>query len=94
MKLEAFEGATGTLRDHWLDLFNGPYLIEVLSLQRHHFAVALYRLGCCSADGLLLATDYFRNGVLLSAITSEIISARVLAEPSPTNIAPFLYHRL
>ena len=94
LKLEALEGATGTLRDRWLDLFNGPCLIEVLSLQRHHFAVALYRLGCCSRDGLLLATGYFRNGVLLSAITGEIISALVLGEPSPTGISPFLYHRL
>ena len=45
-------------------------------------------------DGLLLATGHFRNGVLLSAITGEIISALVLGEPSPMDISPFLYNGL
>ncbi len=42
-------------------------------------------------DGLLLATGHFRNGVLLSAITGDIISALALGEPSPVDISPFLY---
>jgi glycine oxidase len=45
-------------------------------------------------EGLLLATGHFRNGVLLSAITGEIISALALADLSPVDISPFLYNRL
>jgi glycine oxidase len=45
-------------------------------------------------DGLLLATGHFRNGVLLSAITGDIISALALGEPSPTDISSFLYDGL
>jgi glycine oxidase len=45
-------------------------------------------------DGLLLATGHFRNGVLLSAITGEIISCLALGEPSPLDISPFLYNQL
>ena len=64
--------------------------MRVPYLERHHFAVALYRVGCCPGDGLLLATGHFRNGVLLSAITGEIISALVLGESSPTRYLPIL----
>jgi glycine oxidase len=45
-------------------------------------------------EGLLLATGHFRNGVLLSAITGEIISYFALGEPSPVDISPFLYDQL
>jgi hypothetical protein len=45
-------------------------------------------------DGLLLATGHFRNGVLLCAITGEIVGALALGEPSPTDISPFLYDKL
>jgi glycine/D-amino acid oxidase-like deaminating enzyme len=45
-------------------------------------------------DGLLLATGHFRNGVLLSAITGEIISCLALGEPSPVDISPFVYDQL
>jgi glycine/D-amino acid oxidase-like deaminating enzyme len=41
-----------------------------------------------------LATGHFRNGVLLSAITGEIISALALGEPLPMDISPFLYDQL
>lgn len=44
-------------------------------------------------DGLLLATGHFRNGVLLSAITGEIIAALALQEPAPVDLAPFLHER-
>lgn len=45
-------------------------------------------------EGLLLATGHFRNGVLLSAITGEIVAALALREPSSVDIAPFLYDKL
>jgi len=45
-------------------------------------------------EGLLLATGHFRNGVLLSVITGEIISALALGEEPPTDISPFLYGSL
>ena len=44
-------------------------------------------------DGLLLATGHYRNGVLLSAVTGEILSSLALDEPSPVDISPFLYER-
>ena len=45
-------------------------------------------------DGLLLATGHFRNGVVLSAITGEIISALALGESLRVDISPFLYDQL
>ena len=45
-------------------------------------------------EGLLLATGHFRNGVLLSAITGQIISALALDEPAPVDLSPFLHERL
>jgi glycine oxidase len=45
-------------------------------------------------EGLLLATGHFRNGVLLSAITGEIVSSLALDEKPPTDVSPFLYESL
>jgi glycine oxidase len=42
-------------------------------------------------EGLLLATGHFRNGVLLSAVTGEIIAALALDEEPPGDVAPFLH---
>ena len=42
-------------------------------------------------DGLLLATGHFRNGVLLSAITGEIVSSLALEEKVPSDISAFTY---
>jgi glycine oxidase len=44
-------------------------------------------------EGLLLATGHYRNGVLLSAVTGEIIAALALGETSPADISPFLHKR-
>jgi glycine oxidase len=44
-------------------------------------------------EGLLVATGHYRNGVLLSPVTGEIISALALDEPSPVDISPFLHAR-
>lgn len=45
-------------------------------------------------EGLLLATGHFRNGVLLSAVTGEIVSSLALGEKTPTDVSPFLYEPL
>jgi glycine oxidase len=44
-------------------------------------------------EGLLIATGHYRNGVLLSAVTGEIIAALALGEPSLADISPFLHQR-
>jgi glycine oxidase len=44
-------------------------------------------------EGLLLATGHYRNGVLLSAVTGEIIAALALGEPTLADISPFLHQR-
>lgn len=44
-------------------------------------------------DNLLLATGHYRNGVLLSLITGEIISALAENEPPPVDTSPFLLDR-
>jgi glycine oxidase len=51
-------------------------------------------LGPSSIDGLLLATGHYRNGVLLSAITAEIIAAAATGAALPEDIAPFASGRL
>lgn len=42
---------------------------------------------------LLLATGHYRNGILLSAVTGETISALALGEEPPLDLAPFAYER-
>ena len=42
-------------------------------------------------EGLLLATGHFRNGVLLSVVTGEIVSTLALGEDPPTDVSPFLH---
>lgn len=44
-------------------------------------------------EGLLLATGHYRNGILLSAVTGEEISALALGEESALDLAPFAYER-
>lgn len=42
-------------------------------------------------EGLLLATGHHRNGILLSAITGEAISALALGDETAVDISPFRY---
>lgn len=44
-------------------------------------------------EGLLLATCHYRNGVLLSAATGEIIAALALGEDPPVDLSPFSHQR-
>jgi glycine oxidase len=51
-------------------------------------------IGATRIEGLLLATGHYRNGILLSPITADIIAALVAGEPPPVDLAPFGASRL
>lgn len=46
-------------------------------------------IGRSAIVGLLLATGHYRNGILLSAITAEILTALIVGEKPPVDPAPF-----
>lgn len=46
-------------------------------------------LGPTAIERLWLATGHFRNGILLSPLTAEIVAACVLGERPPVDLAPF-----
>jgi glycine oxidase len=50
-------------------------------------------LGPCDIDGLLLATGHFRNGVLLTPITAEIISNLIITGELDSVAEPFTLDR-
>ncbi|MBF0183042.1 MAG: glycine oxidase ThiO [Magnetococcales bacterium] len=47
-------------------------------------------LGEASLPGLFLATGHYRNGILLTPISAEIITDRILGRQSVLDITPFL----
>lgn len=50
-------------------------------------------LGRCEVDGLLLATGHYRNGVLLTPITAEVISTLIISGELNSAAAPFTLDR-
>jgi glycine oxidase len=50
-------------------------------------------LGHCDLDGLVLATGHYRNGVLLTPITAEVISRLVISGELDSVAAPFSLDR-
>jgi glycine/D-amino acid oxidase-like deaminating enzyme len=48
-------------------------------------------MGPTAVAGLYVATGHFRNGIVLTPITAEIIAAAVAGEPAPAglDVAPF-----
>jgi glycine oxidase len=50
-------------------------------------------LGHCDVDGLLLATGHYRNGVLLTPITADVISALIISGEFDNVAAPFTLDR-
>jgi glycine oxidase len=46
-------------------------------------------LGATELDGLLCATGHYRNGILLTPVTAEIIRRLALGEPPPLDVTPF-----
>jgi glycine oxidase len=45
-------------------------------------------IGPWSLDGLLLATGHYRNGILMTPLTSDAIAAQLADEPLPTVVQP------
>lgn len=50
-------------------------------------------LGGCEIDGLILATGHYRNGVLLTPVTADVISALVITGDLDPVAAPFTLQR-
>src|SRR5262249_3464784 len=50
-------------------------------------------LGPAHAEGLLLATGHFRNGILLSPITADVIADLVVKGHADLDLAPFALDR-
>jgi glycine oxidase len=46
-------------------------------------------VGPGDADGLLIATGHFRNGVLQAPVTADCVAALLAGEPAPVDIEPF-----
>ena len=44
-------------------------------------------VGRAAAEGLVLATGHYRNGILLTPITAEAVAAAVVGEPLPPEVA-------
>lgn len=61
---------------------------------RPHTDDMLPLIGRTGIDGLLLATGHYRNGILLTPVTAEVIGALVLHGTSPVDLEPFSPHRL
>ncbi len=57
---------------------------------RPHTADLLPILGPTSIPGLLLATGHYRNGILLSPITAQIVAKLVAGSAPPVDLTPFL----
>ena len=51
-------------------------------------------LGTSSVPGLFYATGHTRNGILLTAITADAVSAAVLGKAPPVDLGPFSVERL
>jgi glycine oxidase len=46
-------------------------------------------IGQGSADGLLVATGHFRNGVLQAPVTADCVAALLVGESAPMDLDPF-----
>jgi glycine oxidase len=51
-------------------------------------------IGASTVRGLTLATGHYRNGILLSPITAEIVAALATGRPPPLDVTPFSASRL
>jgi glycine oxidase len=68
-------------------------LVETLSRLRPGSPDNLPILGTTSVPGLVLATGHYRNGVLLTPITAEAITAVLCGHELPAVAAPFTLAR-
>ncbi len=51
-------------------------------------------LGASGIPGLFYATGHTRNGIMLTPITADAVSAVILGKPPPVDLAPFSVKRL
>lgn len=51
-------------------------------------------LGAGAIPGLFYATGHYRNGILLTPVTADAVSAAVMGRPPPVDLAPFSPARL
>jgi glycine oxidase len=68
-------------------------LVESLSRLRPGSPDNLPILGATSVPGLVLATGHYRNGVLLTPITADAITAVLRGQELPAVAAPFTLAR-
>jgi glycine oxidase len=69
-------------------------VVETWSNFRPATPVGLPILGPGRVPGLFYATGHYRNGVLLTPVTADAVSAAVLGRPTPVDLAPFGPSRL
>jgi glycine oxidase len=46
-------------------------------------------LGACALPGLVLATGHYRNGILLTPITADVVAGAAMGDALPAVAAPF-----
>ncbi|NUP12316.1 MAG: glycine oxidase ThiO [Polyangiaceae bacterium] len=71
----------------------GAEMVRAWSAFRPHTPDELPFIGPANARGLWLATGHYRNGILLSPITAEIIAALIAGEAPPVDVGPFRVDR-
>ena len=90
-------GAVATLLTAAIEMvpeLAGAELDRAWSSFRPYTADELPLIGETDTKGLLLATGHYRNGILLSPITAEIIRALVFGAPPPVETSAFAPRRL
>jgi glycine oxidase len=50
-------------------------------------------VGRCGPDGLVLASGHYRNGILMSPVTADAVTAILAREPAVPEWAPFTPER-
>ncbi len=86
-------GAVSKLLRSAIDLvpsLEGAELGRAWSSFRPHTQDELPIVGSASVEGLVLATGHYRNGILLSPITAEIVAQVIEEKPPPVDLTPFL----
>ena len=86
-------GAVMDLLRHAWDLLPGSYDLDFVSVDvglRPATDDHLPLIGPAGAEGLLLATGHYRNGILLAPITARGIAAWIVGEPVDPRLLPFV----
>jgi glycine oxidase len=89
-------GAVHDLLDDAIEVVPGVTeleLVETLARWRPGTADNAPLLGPCELPGLVLATGHYRNGMLLTPITAEVIADQLVSGRLPEVAAPFTADR-